>query len=403
MDITENCAVAAELARLIRASRTDLTERWLDRIAARVTIEPHRIFPSEELLNHVPVLLDGIAAYLEDASDEITADVPVIAKAIELGELRYEQGFGAHEIQKEYEILGGVLFAFLVRVVDDIEMPCTRSELLACAHRLFRAIAVIQQVTTVQFLELAQRRVSEREERLRGFNRTVSHELKNRLGAVTGAAQLLSENWVQRDSAEVARFTRIVIDNATAMQDVLQDLLALSRTDTDVRQQRNVLLRQAAAEVVRQLRELAASRGVTVSLDESMPEVEVNAAVVELCLSNFVSNAIKYSDPEKPDRWVRVSARLEPGSAGYPELVVAVADNGLSVPADRRDGLFRRFFRAHERLVGVEGTGLGLSIVRETVEAAGGRAWAEFGDVGGSVFKIALPQRRGIPVQAPTA
>jgi hypothetical protein len=99
--------------------------------------------------------MDRIADYMEDPADEISADAPVTAKAIELGELRYSQGFDAHQILKEYEILGGILFSFLVRTVDGIDEECTRPELLACAHRLFRAVAIIQQVTTTHYLRLA--------------------------------------------------------------------------------------------------------------------------------------------------------------------------------------------------------------------------------------------------------
>jgi len=55
--------------------------------------------------------------------------------------------------------------------------------------------------------------------------------------------------------------------------------------------------------------------------------------------------------------------------------------------------LFERFFRAHESITDIEGTGLGLSIVREVTESVGGRAWAEYPEVG-SVFAIALPLRR---------
>jgi signal transduction histidine kinase len=72
-------------------------------------------------------------------------------------------------------------------------------------------------------------------------------------------------------------------------------------------------------------------------------------------------------------------------------VVVRVSDNGLGVPREAREQLFHRFFRAHEATVtGEEGTGLGLSIVRETVEALGGRAWAEF-PADGSVFAFAVP------------
>jgi signal transduction histidine kinase len=397
MEINVNCRLAGALAGRIRASREELTRRWLDRIAARVELDPNQVFPTDELLDHVPLLMDSIADYLEDPRDEITADAPVMGKAIELGELRWSQGFDAHEILKEYELLGGVLFSFLARTADEIDEECSRGELLACAHRLFRAVSVIQQVTTARYLRLAAERVSEREERLRSFNRMVSHELKNRIAAVLGAGQLLADPVIAADPGQRTRFARMVAENAEGMQAVLQNLLELSRMNPDgVRQQRNVLLPRVAAEVARQLREMAHARGVQVRVQQ-LPEVEVNAAAVELCLTNYVSNAIKYADPDRPEKWVEVRARLgAPGAQGpVCELVIEVEDNGLGVPPEQRERLFTRFFRAHgDTVTAVEGTGLGLSIVRETVEALGGRAWAEFEGAEGSRFLIALPCRR---------
>jgi signal transduction histidine kinase len=137
------------------------------------------------------------------------------------------------------------------------------------------------------------------------------------------------------------------------------------------------------------------SRGVAVRIDERLPAVEVNAAAVELCLVNYLSNALKYADDRKRERWVEITGRVEPPSNGEPAFVVVeVRDNGIGVPAEQRHRLFERFFRAGaDSTTDVEGTGLGLSIVRETVQALRGRAWAEFsGDV--SIFAFSLPVRR---------
>lgn len=89
------CRLAGALAERLRDSRSELTHRWLDRIASRVAIDPNRVFPTEELLDHVPLLIDGIADYLEDPAAEVSADTPVIGKARELGALRHAQGFDA--------------------------------------------------------------------------------------------------------------------------------------------------------------------------------------------------------------------------------------------------------------------------------------------------------------------
>lgn len=392
--------VISAVAERLRAARHELTRRWLDRIAARVSLGAEHIFPSHDLLDHVPLLIDGIADYLENPTDEIGADAPVLAKAMELGELRHAQGFSAHEILKEYEILGGVLYAFLTETIETLDVEWGPADLLACSQRLFRSICVMQQVTTTQYLRIAGSAVRDRQERLRSFNRMVSHELKNRISAVHGASSMLQEPGIEDDSQQRHRFLAMIDRNIKEMQWVLQDLLSLSRTDGDSRSQRHVLLPEAAAEAVRQLREMARERGVAIRLAGDLPRIEVDAGALELCLVNYLSNAIKYCDPRKPERWVEVRAsRVRGSDEGADEIVIEVHDNGLGVSPEAREHLFERFYR-DPKVSGVEGTGLGLSIVRETVEAIGGRAWAEFDDPGGScsIFKLALPARRATDV-----
>lgn len=389
----ENCTLAKALADRMRSSSDELTHRWLDRISARVSLDPNRIFPTDALLDHVPLLILGIADYIENPERVILAEVPVVAKAMELGELRFSQGFDEYEVLKEYEIFGGILFSFLSRVVDGIEEPCSRGELLACAHRLYLAVALIQQATLTHYLSLVKDRLNEREQRLRGFNRALSHELRNQIGTISGAAEILE---LGPTSAEQQRkMTSMILRNGANMKVTLENLVELSRFDEDARQSRHIALPAAAAEVARQLRESARAHGVEIRLGPDLPPIDVSAAAFELCLSNLLANAIKYSDQSKDKRWVEVRAYVTvPDDGGIPETVVEVRDNGLGVPEAKRAELFGRFFRAHEDINSeIEGTGLGLSIVRDTVTSLGGRAWAEFFQ-DGTAFFFTIPHRR---------
>src|SRR5215207_4682323 len=115
----EVTSLARALASHLRVQRNELVRRWLERIAARVALDPSVVFPSEKLLDHVPILIDGIADYLERPDRELEGDLPVAAKAMELGALRHGQGFDAYEILKEFEILGAIVFSDLCRMVDD--------------------------------------------------------------------------------------------------------------------------------------------------------------------------------------------------------------------------------------------------------------------------------------------
>lgn len=395
MNVPSPESAQARLAAALRTSRESLVARWLERISARISLVPSDVFPTESLLNHVPLLVDGIAAYLESPDDDLDAQGPVIAKARELGALRHEQGFDAYQVLKEYELLSGVLMAFFRDLVDRKVIDRPSAEVLRAAQRLSHAIELVRQATAAHFLRLSAEAVRDREERLRRFNRMVAHELKNRVSAIKGAVGLLDESWLE--AGDRARFIRMAAENVAGLQEVLESLESLSRLDTDARQQRNVLLQHAAAEAVRQLRGMAEARQVRVEIDEALPAVEVNAAAVELCLRNYLSNAIKYADAGAKHRWARVSGEFRPrdvaGRGG--ELTVRVSDNGIGVPEGARSELFRQFYRAPNATVtGAEGTGLGLSLVRETVESLGGAAWVEFPPEGGCVFAFSLPSRR---------
>ena len=389
-----DCPLAGVLSEKLRRARHDLTIKWLERIADRVSLDRNRVFPTNELLDHVPLLIDGVADYVKDPAAEIGVDMPVVAKAMELGELRHKQGFDAYEILKEYEFLGGILFEFFTRTVEEISQPCQKSELMACGSRLYRAVTIIQQSTMTHFLLLADKHVAEREERLRAFNRVISHEIKNRVGVILGAASVLNElSEISPDRR--AELEDIVLRNAREMRHTLENVLVLARADgDDPRHHRNVKLSEAVSEAVRQVREASHGAKIDVRIMPEMPDIEVSAAVIELCVKNYLSNAIKYADPAKEERFVEISGWEDQTDDGERRVIVRVRDNGIGVPADKRDNLFQRFFRAHEGMTSIEGTGLGLNIVREAAESLGGSAWAEYPEDGGSVFAIALPLRR---------
>ncbi|MEO7216905.1 MAG: sensor histidine kinase [Gemmatimonadaceae bacterium] len=398
MGLDDECPLANIISARLHESRDALTARWLERIAARVTVDPNRIFPTNDLLNHVPLLIDGIAAYVADPAAVVSSDMSVVAKARELGALRHAQGFDQYQILKEFEVLGGILLNFLGEVAEATDVRCSRSELLACAQRVFLAVSLIQQATSTQFLQLVTDRVSEREERLRAFNRALTHEFRNRIGATLGAGQILQIDGLSGEKQQ--ELAALIIRNVRGMQGILDNLLELTMVGPDARQHRHVRLRQAAAEVGRELRDMAAAQGIVLKLAEDLPDVEVAAAAVELCLTNLVSNAIKYSDAAEPVRTIEVRGALETQRGGETEVVIEVADNGIGVPESERARLFERFFRATHGSSDIEGTGLGLSIVRETVKSLGGRVWAHFPEKG-SVFAFSLPCRRGGDRAAP--
>lgn len=117
---------------------------------------------------------------------------------------------------------------------------------------------------------------------------------------------------------------------------------------------------------------------VEVLLEERLPDVRVDARAVAEVVYTLLDNAAKYSPAGAR---IRVAARL----TGDDTIQLSVEDQGQGIPADVRERVFDKFFRAmRDGDAGAKGqpsgTGMGLAIARGIIEAHGGRIWIEDGD-----------------------
>ncbi len=239
--------------------------------------------------------------------------------------------------------------------------------------------------------EELERRVAERTSELETANRelesfsySVSHDLRAPLRAIEGFSGMLVKESSDHLTAEDLRLLDVVRTNARKMSELIDDLLAFSRTG------RHEMRRGRLAMKSLVLAAFAEAAGGPDSLAEidlklaELPDVEGDHALVRQVWINLLSNALKFSArKEKP--------RIEVGGGlDGPFAVYHVRDNGVGFDPRYVDKLFGVFQRLH----GVnefEGTGIGLALVKRIVERHGGRVWAE-GEPGvGATFFFSLP------------
>jgi len=231
------------------------------------------------------------------------------------------------------------------------------------------------------------------------FIATISHELRTPLNGVLGMAQTLLGTSLtpgQRRQVEV------IAESGRSLNTLLNDILDHSKLEAGklAIEPREEDPRLTAEHIARLYGVLAADKGIElrVTVEPEVPERLVFDAVrVRQCLSNLVSNAVKFTETGS----VRVTISSEacaPDAAGLPRclVTVVVADTGIGIAADRQGHLFEPFSQADGSIARrYGGTGLGLSITRQLAESMGGSVTLESSPGTGSVFRLTFTAGAG--------
>jgi two-component system phosphate regulon sensor histidine kinase PhoR len=237
-------------------------------------------------------------------------------------------------------------------------------------------LAVFVDVTDLRRLESIRRE----------FVANASHELRTPVTAVRVAAETLRSAIADPDTA--SRFIRIIERSAERLQQLIDDLLELSRIESreyalDVEPLALAPLVQAA---ITRYSERAAQRGIAIEMTRGVEGVAVHAdrRALDIVLGNLLDNAVKYCS----DR-----ARVAVGATRDGERVrISVSDSGPGIEPRHLSRIFERFYRVDAgRSRELGGTGLGLAIVKHLIEAMGGTVGVESTVGAGTTFTFSLP------------
>lgn len=231
-------------------------------------------------------------------------------------------------------------------------------------------------------------RMRELEGMRKTFVANVSHELRTPLTSIQGFAETLLNPAVQ-DPQEMKKHVAIIQKHASRLNQIIEDLLALSRLEKDIEDKQIELKPSSLLEVVKNAVEVcqvtAQAKNIQIEIQHS-PSVEVamDRSLIEQAIVNLIDNAIRYSNERS-----RVLLAIERQAL---ECRVDVSDQGVGIPEKHLSRIFERFYRVDKaRGRDVGGTGLGLSIVKYIAQAHRGRVEVKSQLGQGSTFSLVLP------------
>ena len=225
------------------------------------------------------------------------------------------------------------------------------------------------------------------------FTADASHELRTPVSLIRMTAELALRR--EREPEDYRRALAEIGTHARQMSELVNDLLALARTDAGLEPHgtSSVDVSHVAAHASDDMNDLAAARSVTINA--SLPKEPIclagDEASLERLLRILLENAVKYSRPGG-----EVSLVVQPrGSDGAGRVVIEVSDQGIGFEYSERSRLFERFYRgSRARQHAPDGTGLGLAIADAIVKQYRGTidiASAENANDSGCTVTVCLP------------
>ena len=216
---------------------------------------------------------------------------------------------------------------------------------------------------------------------VRALVRGLAHEVKNPLGGLRGAAQLLER---ELESKELKEYTQIIIDEADRLQDLVDQMLG-PRTLPN----KDMVNIHSVLERVRTLIKAEVEEGIEIvrDYDPSIPEVYADADQLIQSVLNLVRNAIQAMSGEgRLELRTRSKRQFTIGHQRYKLVaLIEIVDNGPGIPAEILDQIFLPMITGR-----ADGTGLGLSIAQSMINRHNGLIECS-SKPGRTVFRILLP------------
>lgn len=249
------------------------------------------------------------------------------------------------------------------------------------------AVAVNQDMTRWLQLErdLLQRtrQLEEGNRELEQFAYVASHDLQEPLRKVSSFAQLFAKKYSDRLDPTGQTYINFMVDGASRMQILVDDLLHYSRLTRGDRPRHPVDMNQVLQGVLADL-QLAIREAEADIRVAPLPAVLGDAGQLRALFQNLISNAVKYRAAELPTT-VEIASTSHAGEATF-----WVRDNGIGIEPRYFERIFVIFQRLHARSE-YPGTGIGLAICKKIVDNHGGRIWVESTPGAGAAFFFTLP------------
>ncbi|WP_423055421.1 sensor histidine kinase [Acetobacterium carbinolicum] len=236
-------------------------------------------------------------------------------------------------------------------------------------------------------LVLLNKKLEVSNEELERFAYSISHDLRAPLRHILGFIEMLNMSLPKPIDEKSQHYFEVIHDAARDMGNLIDGLLSYSRIGRTELVKRRVDLEKIITKVVDTFKMETERRSLEWDI-KKLPYVEGDSIMLEIVLTNLISNAIKFTRLKQAATITIASA---PDPENVDQIIFNIKDNGIGFDMRYREKLFGVFQRLHNHK-DFEGVGIGLANVKHIIKRHGGRVWAEGELDKGATFYFTLPK-----------
>lgn len=238
--------------------------------------------------------------------------------------------------------------------------------------------------------EMAERRRVEEalkrsNQELQQFAYAASHDLQEPLRAITGFLQLLQGRYGEKIDAKGRHYIERTVRAGHRMQEMIRDLLNLSRVSNDEQKIVPVDPNRVVREVREDLQRIIQEKNADIVCG-NLPVLEGDPGQIKSLFQNLVLNGLRYNQSSRPV--IEIGSHTEDNVCR-----IFIRDNGIGIDPKFYQRIFMVFQRLHANSE-YSGTGMGLALCKKIVERHGGTIWVESEPGQGATFYFTLPINR---------
>ncbi|MDA8692774.1 ATP-binding protein [Saprospiraceae bacterium] len=288
-----------------------------------------------------------------------------------------------NKLLSRFYILGllSILITLIILIVSFNKIKKANTQQKVLNDSLNESIA--QQKVLNNSLNESNDKLSQSNNQLEQFAHIASHDLKTPLRAIISFSSLLERKISSTAGAKELQYLDFIVSGGKKLSQMIDDLLSYSKVGAQELEITEFDLNVMMKDILLTMRPISDEKSVHLSLETSFPTTQVDVVKLRRVFQNILSNAVKFSDMKKAERFIKISC-----SELADDYQFSISDNGIGI-AKTEQSIFQPFIYLNTQ-EDYKGTGMGLAMCENIIEKHGGKIWYDSEEGVGTTFYFTI-------------